>query len=75
MNIYLTHTFVFAYYWRDLVVSQEHKLLYFLAVLGVCLAFSVSLEWVKQKTNYNKLAERFISIIERKMEGNRIAIQ
>ena len=52
MNIFLFHTFIFYYWFRDYIYITRNPLIIFLELLIVCYLISVVLEWVKKYTVY-----------------------
>lgn len=58
MNIFLIHTFLYYYYFRDWIYSFGHWLLIFAVLLGVSLLLSVLIEQGKRLLGYRKLLER-----------------
>lgn len=60
MNVFLVHTFIRAYYLRDLTYSFGHFLLISLFLLSVSTLLSVLIEQLKILTKYNKLIDSII---------------
>ena len=54
MNIFLFHTFIFYFWFRDFVYASRNPLIIFLTLLVVCVIISMLLEQVKKYT-VNKL--------------------
>lgn len=63
-NMYMTHTFIYRYWFSTLIYSIKAPLLLFVVLLLICLAVSITLEWLKralgiyhlQKWTDNKLS-------------------
>lgn len=66
INIYLMHTFVFYYFFKEQIYNIQSKFLIFIVVLGICLLFSVALELLKKKLKYGRLVEKVANLIERR---------
>ena len=54
-NIFMFHTFIYAFYFSGLIYSLWYPPLIYIALLVVCLLISVGLEELKKLTRYNKL--------------------
>lgn len=54
MNIFLFHTFIFYFWFKEYIYATRMPIVIFLFLLVVCIVISVVLEWVK-KTTINKL--------------------
>ena len=57
MNVFLVHTFIRHYFWKDFIYSFGHFIPDFLALLVTSLAVSIALEWLKKVTGYNRLIQ------------------
>lgn len=55
MNMFLTHTFVYYYYFRDLTYSLKNSSLTVIFLLIITLLISVSIDKFKNITKYDKL--------------------
>lgn len=55
-NIYLIHTLIFRYFFPEFFYGLKYPLFIFLALLFISLAFSIVLEFLKEKSGYNKLS-------------------
>lgn len=49
LNIFLLHTFFYATLWQEYIYHFKYAGITFLLLLGVCLAYSVVLEFIKSK--------------------------
>lgn len=61
MNIFLVHTLIFEYYFRDFIYSFRHWLLITLVLLGISFIISVCIEYIKGKV-YKILANVFLKL-------------
>ena len=52
MNIFLFHTFIFKFWFKDFVYSSRNPIIIFLTLLAICLLISIALEWIKKYTIY-----------------------
>ena len=64
MNIFLIHTFIRHYFWSDFIYSFGHFVVNVLVLLGISLAVSIVLEWLKNITGYNRLIRNICEKIE-----------
>lgn len=55
MNIFLFHTFIFFYWFRDYIYITRNPLLIFLSLLISCWVISVVIEFVKDKIGFYRL--------------------
>jgi len=62
INIYLVHTFIVWYYYKDLTYSFSNPLVIFLFVLAFSLSFSLIVEKGKMLLGINKLIHQLINI-------------
>jgi len=60
-NIFLFHTFIYYYWFRNLLYSLNNPILIFLTLLVVTLVISVGMELVKNYIGYYKLQTRIIN--------------
>lgn len=63
MNMYLTHTFIFAYFFKDFIYWFSNPVLIFLVLLGCSLLLSMVVEFIKEKAQFYKLQDKIISQI------------
>lgn len=52
MNIFLFHTFIYYYWFRDFIYTSRNPIIIFLTLLVICIPISMLLEWVKKYTIY-----------------------
>ena len=52
MNIFLFNTFIFLFWFQDIVYASRNPILIFLTFLAICLPISIALEWIKKYTIY-----------------------
>ncbi len=57
MNIFLLHTFIFGYYWSQLIYVWNYPALIFIALLVLSLAFSWAIEKYKTFIRFDRLVE------------------
>lgn len=55
MNIFLFHTFIFSYWFKDFIYSSRNPFIIFFLLLGICVIISVILEQLKKLTIYKIL--------------------
>ena len=63
MNIFLIHTFIRQYFWKDYAYSSGHFLINILAVILPSIVISIVLEWLKKVTGYNRLVQNICTKI------------
>lgn len=68
MNIFLFHTFIRSYLFREFTYSFHHFALITLVLLLVSLAVSVVLELIKKYSGYNKLVDYFSQKINNRIK-------
>lgn len=61
MNMFLTHTFIKAYYFQDFSYQWKYPWLILLVLLVDTLIISVIIEWIKKSIGYNKLTQRVVN--------------
>lgn len=54
-NIFLFHTFVYYFYFREYIYWSRNPLLVYLTLLIVCISISMLIEWLKRLLYINKL--------------------
>ena len=55
MNIFLFHTFIYWYYFKEFIFWSRNPIIIYLTLLIVCLLVSMALEIVKQKIGFYKI--------------------
>lgn len=65
MNIYLIHTFIFYYFFPDLIYSFKYPILIFLALLGSSLMLSFIIELIKKGIRQPLLVEKVVDKINK----------
>lgn len=55
MNIFLFHTFIYHYYFKDLIFFSHNPIIIYVTLLIVCLTISVVLETIKNNIGFYKL--------------------
>ena len=58
MNIFLFHTFIFSYWFRNEIYASRNPLIIFLLLLAVCIAISIVLEYVKRLIHFETLIKK-----------------
>lgn len=57
MNIFLIHTFIYYYYFKDFTYSFRYWLLILAVLMGISLVISMAIEGLKKVTRYNQLVK------------------
>lgn len=57
MNVYMIHTFIYFYWFSRYVYFAKYSILIFLVLLVWCLILSALIEYIKQRSLYNKIVE------------------
>ena len=65
MNMYLTHTFIFGYFFADFIYGFKYPVLIFLALFTTSLLLSICIEFVKRRIGFYKLSGKVVDIINR----------
>lgn len=68
MNMYLTHTFIFGYFFHDFIYGFKYPVLIFLALFATSLLLSICIEFVKTRIGFYKLQGKVVGIIN-KVDG------
>lgn len=55
MNIFLFHTFIYAYYFESFIYSSRNPIIIYLLLLGICLVLSIFIEKLKNITGFSQL--------------------
>lgn len=63
-NIYMTHTFIRLYYFREFTYSWKHFVLILLVLLSISLCISVIVEMLKKALKYNILISEIVKRVE-----------
>lgn len=58
MNIFLFHTFIYYYWFGDIIYATRNPILIFLSLLIVCYCISMLLELIKRIIGFNRLFSR-----------------
>lgn len=61
-NIFLFHTFIYLYYWKEMIYFFRYPLLIFIVLLSVCLFISVLIEISKKRILFYKLSKAIENI-------------
>ena len=65
MNIFLTHTFIYYYFYDDFIYSFHYSVLIFTVLLLLSLGVSIGIGVIKKVTGYNKLTQWMINQVDR----------
>ena len=63
MNMFLTHTFIYYYFFENFIYSFNHFLLIFLSLVCITLALSVVIEMLKEISRYNYITQKLANHI------------
>lgn len=61
-NIFLTHTFIYYYFYTDFIYSFHDSWLILLVLLGLSLGVSILIELFKKVSGYNRLIDRILTV-------------
>lgn len=62
-NIFLFHTFIYYFYWPELIFWSRNPLIIFVTLLCVCLFVSIAIENIKHKLGFYRLEQLIIEKI------------
>lgn len=65
-NIFLTHTFIYYYFYTDFIYSFHDSWLILTVLLGTSLLLSLVIELIKKITGYNLLVNKALAAYDRK---------
>ncbi len=57
-NIFMFHTFIFYYYFHDLIYWSRNPVIICLTLLFVCVILSWAIEFIKRKLVFDKLVKQ-----------------
>lgn len=63
MNIFLFHTFIFYYWFRDEIYASHNPLIIFLLLLSTCIIISIILEYIKRAIHFETLLKKLNSLL------------
>ena len=52
MNIFLFHTFIFYFWFQNIIYASRNPIIIFFTLLAICIPISIVLEWMKRYTIY-----------------------
>lgn len=52
MNIFLFHTFIFYFWFQNIIYASRNPIFIFFTLLAICIPISIVLEWMKRYTIY-----------------------
>lgn len=55
MNIFLFHTFIYGFWFRDFIYASRNPIIIFMLLLLICCALSAVINFIKEKVGFNKL--------------------
>ena len=58
--IFMFHTFIYSYYFKNSIYFFKYAPLIFLVMVLVCYSVALALEWLKKLTRYDKLIKRIL---------------
>lgn len=61
MNIYMVHSFIFYYFFKDFIYSFHYPILIFSVLLLICIGISIILEFAKKQIGYYSLMNKTIT--------------
>ena len=65
MNMYLTHTFIFGYFFHDFIYGFKYPVLIFLALFATSLLLSICIELAKNQIGFYRLLGKIVGIINK----------
>ena len=60
MNIFLFHTFIYYYWFRDFIYSSRNPIIIYLLLLFICLTVSILIELIKKTVCFDKLCNKIV---------------
>ncbi|PID27524.1 MAG: acyltransferase [Candidatus Cloacimonadota bacterium] len=64
-NIFLFHTFIYLYYFKNFIYISKNPLIILITLLLICLFISIIMEFILKKIKLNDLLRSFIEIAEK----------
>ena len=61
MNVFLFHTFIFSYWFKEFIYCTRNPFLIFCLLMGLCLTISLVIERMKKWIGFNKLIKAIIN--------------
>lgn len=65
MNIFLFHTFIYYYWFREFIYATRNPLLIFVTLFAICLILSVIIEKLKRFIRFDKFVSKIDSLYVR----------
>lgn len=62
MNIFLFHTFIYYYWFRDFIYASRNPIIIYLILLAICLVVSLTLEYIKKIILFDKFVNYIDSL-------------
>lgn len=70
MNMYLTHTFIFAYFFSEFIYGFKHPLVIFGVLFLLTLLLSVCIEFFKRKLGFYKIETKISTVFTKDIQYN-----
>lgn len=67
MNMYLTHTYIYAYFFSEYIYGLEIPIVMFAALFFASLLVSIVFEFVKERTGFYRLQNWIVSFLSRQI--------
>jgi len=61
-NVFLFHTFIFYYFWKDFIYSFKQPILIFMVLLSLCIALSEIIEYLKRFIGFYSITQKLQSL-------------
>ncbi len=61
-QIFMFHTFIYSYYFKDFIYWFKYSLIIYIVMVIVCYLIARLLSWLMKVTRYNKLINKIISL-------------
>lgn len=61
MNIFLFHTFIYYYWFKDFIYYTRNPLLIFMILLSVCLVISMGIEYLKKVLHFAQCQQKIMN--------------
>ncbi len=68
MNMYLTHTFIFGYFFSNFIYGFKYPIAIFTVLFLTSLLLSICIEFIKKKIGFYRLQDKIIKAIRRLQE-------
>lgn len=68
-NIFLTHTFIYYYFYTEYIYSLKYDWLILIVMLSLCSIVSMVMEFAKKLCGYNKLTNNMVLLCEKTIDN------